>query len=380
MSEFFSTSTDHFFGAELPPRPLQARLSCEINTDDLLGRPPAVLNTEKIREGLHDKTVLVTGGAGSIGSEICQHVLSSGCKKLILFDINENALFALNNAFRKKFNPERYDVVVGSVKDGGSLTDIFARHQIDVVFHAAAHKHVPLMESNPAEAIKNNVFGTLKTAQMAVQYGTRKFILVSTDKAVNATSIMGATKRIAEMIVQRLNDDAPLTELAAVRFGNVLGSSGSVIPMFQSQIRDGGPVTVTHPAVERYFMTIKEAVSLVLLAASMARGGEIFVLDMGKPIKILDLAHNMIRLNGLKPERDILVEFIGLRPGEKMYEELSFHNELLGKTENNKIFVCGPANVSPCLLPRLKKLEEILQSTRELEYKTLLDDIIDGAC
>ncbi|MEL4106478.1 SDR family NAD(P)-dependent oxidoreductase [Oscillospiraceae bacterium WX1] len=380
MSEFFSTSTNHFSGAELPPRPLQARLSCEINPDDLLGREPTVLNTEKVRESLFDKTVLVTGGAGSIGSEICQHVLSSGCKKLILLDINENGLFALNNAFRKKFSPERYDVVVGSVKDSGSLIDIFARHQIDVVFHAAAHKHVPLMESNPSEAIKNNIFGTLKTAQMAVQYGTRKFILISTDKAVNATSIMGATKRIAEMIVQRLNDDAPLTELAAVRFGNVLGSSGSVIPMFQSQIRDGGPVTVTHPAVERYFMTIKEAVSLVLLAASMANGGEIFVLDMGKPIKILDLAHNMIRLNGLKPERDILVEFIGLRPGEKMYEELSFHNELLGKTENNKIFVCSPAHVSPSLLPRLKKLEDILHSTRELEYKTLLDDIIDGAC
>ena len=244
----------------------------DINLEDLLGRKQTVLDMERIKECIRERTILVTGGAGSIGSEICRQVLDFECKKLVILDVNENGLFELDNELKRKFNPDRYEIVVGSVRDNGCLSGIFIKHQVDTVFHAAAYKHVPLMEANPAEAIKNNIFGTLNVSNNAVRFGAEKFILISTDKAVNCKSIMGATKRIAEILVQLTNQHASFTKLATVRFGNVLGSNGSVIPTFRNQIKIGGPVTVTHPDVERYFMTIMEAVQLVLQAGYMARG------------------------------------------------------------------------------------------------------------
>lgn len=353
--------------------------SSELKLEDLLGRMPAMLDTGSIRDYIRNKTILVTGAAGSIGSEICRQALDFECGKLILFDIHENGLYETDNELKKKFDQCRYDVIVGSIRDNPRLSEIFSRYAIDTVFHAAAHKHVPLMESNPTEAIKNNIIGTLNTAGNAIKYGAKKFILVSTDKAVNCTSIMGATKRIAELTVQLINKYAPVTELAAVRFGNVLGSNGSVIPMFQEQIWAGGPVTVTHPEMERYFMTIMEAVLLVLQAGAMAQGGEIFVLDMGKPVKILDLANCMIRRSGLEPGKDIEIMFTGLRPGEKMSEEISFQNETLSRTENNKIFRCGPVDITADFLIRVKELEEIVDKKTDIDYKALLNGIIESA-
>lgn len=313
----------------------------DLNLEDLLKRDSVHLNMRAVQEFITGKTVLVTGGAGSIGSEICRQVLSFGAKRLLIFDIHENGLYEINNELKALYPRERYELLLGSIRDEGRLGEVFARWQPEIVFHAAAHKHVPMMECNPKEALKNNVFGTFNVARAAIAAGAEKFILISTDKAVNPANIMGASKRIAEMCVQMLDRESR-TEFAAVRFGNVLGSSGSVVPFFKKQIARGGPVTVTHPDMRRYFMTIPEAVQLVLEAGAMAGGGEIFVLDMGEPVLIYDLACDMIRLSGYEPGKDIKIIFTGLRPGEKLFEEISLAEEDVTKTQNNKIYICKP--------------------------------------
>jgi len=310
----------------------------DVDVEELLGRDPVQLNMDAVKSYIEGMTVLVTGGAGSIGSEICRQVMEYGCKKLIIFDFSENGLFDIDNEISARFGKGRHETVLGSIREPNRLDEVFEEYKPDVVFHAAAHKHVPMMEINPMEAIKNNVFGTLNVAKAADKHKVKKFILISTDKAVNPPNIMGATKRIAELCIQMVGAVSK-TEFAAVRFGNVLGSTGSVVPFFKKQIANGGPVTVTHPEIKRYFMTIPEAVQLVLQAGAMARGGEIFVLDMGEPVKIVDLARTLIQLSGLEPDKDIKIEFTGLRPGEKLFEEINLSEEEVSKTENNKIFV-----------------------------------------
>ncbi len=310
----------------------------DVDVEELLGRDQVQLNMDAVKSYIYGMTVLVTGGAGSIGSEICRQVLDDGCKKLIIFDFNENGLFEIDNEITAKYGKERHETVLGSIREYNRLEEVFSKFKPDVVFHAAAHKHVPMMEWNPLEAIKNNVFGTLNVAKAADKYNVKKFILISTDKAVNPPNIMGASKRIAELCLQMMDANSE-TEYAAVRFGNVLGSNGSVVPFFKNQIANGGPVTVTHPDIKRYFMTIPEAVQLVLQAGAMASGGEIFVLDMGKPVKIVDLAKALIQLSGLEPDKDIKIEFTGLRSGEKLFEEINLSDEEVSKTENDKIFV-----------------------------------------
>ena len=285
-----------------------------------------------------NKVILVTGGGGSIGSELCRQIAEKNPKQLIIFDIYENSAYDIQQELIKKYPDLDLKVLIGSVRNTNRVNQIFEKYHPDIVYHAAAHKHVPLMEESPNEAIKNNVLGTWKVADAADKYGTGKFVMISTDKAVNPTNIMGATKRICEMIVQAYNSKSK-TEFVAVRFGNVLGSNGSVIPLFKKQIAAGGPVTVTHPDIIRYFMTIPEAVSLVLQAGAYAKGGEIFVLDMGEPVKILDLAKNLIRLSGYIPGEDIKIEFTGLRPGEKLYEEMLMAEEGLKQTKNKLIHI-----------------------------------------
>lgn len=316
----------------------------DINLEDLLRRDSVKLNMDVVNRFIRGKTVMVTGGAGSIGSEICRQVLAFGAEKLIIFDIFENGLFDINNELKERFDTSRYELVMGSIRDKERLREVFDQYHPEVIFHAAAHKHVPMMELNPKEAIKNNVFGTINVAEAAILHHTEKFILISTDKAVNPANIMGASKRIAEMVIQ-LFDKTGDTEFAAVRFGNVLGSSGSVVPYFKKQIAAGGPVTVTHRDMRRYFMTIPEAVQLVLEAGAMADGGEIFVLDMGEPVYIYDLACDLIRLSGFEPDKDIKIMFTGLRPGEKLFEEISLADEDVTKTPNNKIYICKPIEV-----------------------------------
>lgn len=333
----------------------------DVKIEDLLGRREIKLNTTDVRNFLKGKVVFVSGGAGSIGSEICRQVLDMGCKLLIAFDINENGLFELDNELKKVYDSSRFIMKIGSIRDTKRFDYIFSKYSPNIVFHAAAHKHVPMMEGNPGEAIKNNIFGTYNVASKAVEYNVEKFILISTDKAVNPTNIMGASKRVAELEVRALNKMGE-TKLAAVRFGNVLGSNGSVIPIFKKQIAAGGPVTVTHPEIERYFMTIPEAVSLVLQAGLMAKGGEVFELDMGKSMKIYDLACEMIRLSGLEPEVDIKIEFTGLRPGEKLFEELNLDTENLMKTESEKIFLCNFAEDNTDYLEKIEHLKEIVDS------------------
>lgn len=334
----------------------------DINLEDLLRRSCVRLNMRVVKGFIEGKTVLVTGGAGSIGSEICRQVLSFGAEKLIVFDICENGLFYIQNELKEKFDESRFVLRLGSIRDRGRVNEIFEEFHPQVVFHAAAHKHVPMMELNPREAVKNNVFGTINVAQAAILYKAEKFILISTDKAVNPVNIMGATKRIAEMIIQLFNRVSG-TDLAAVRFGNVLGSSGSVVPFFKEQIAQGGPVTVTHPDMRRYFMTIPEAVQLVLEAGAMADGGEIFVLDMGRPVYIYDLACDLIRLSGYEPDKDIKIIFTGLRPGEKLFEEISLAEEDAVKTANNKIYICKPVDYDDVALSELlKQLDERLKS------------------
>ena len=313
----------------------------EVEIEDLLGREPIRINTEEVLGYVSGKTILVTGGGGSIGSELCRQIASHNPKQLIIVDIYENNAYQIQQELIRKYPDLNLLVLIASVRNTNRINSIFEQYRPNIVYHAAAHKHVPLMETSPNEAIKNNVMGTYKTAMAADKYGAEKFVLISTDKAVNPTNVMGASKRICEMVVQMMNQKSK-TNFVAVRFGNVLGSNGSVIPLFKQQIAEGGPVTVTHPDLIRYFMTIPEAVSLVLQAGAYAKGGEIFVLDMGKPVKIVDLATNLIKLSGYKPGEDIEIKFTGLRPGEKMYEELLMDEEGLKKTDNKLIFIGKP--------------------------------------
>lgn len=314
----------------------------QVEVEDLLGREPIVFDTEKYGAYITGQTVLVTGGGGSIGSELCRQIAKLSPKKLIILDIYENNAYEIQQELIRQYHEKlNLDTQIASVRDKRKLDYLFSQNKIDVIFHAAAHKHVPLMETTPEEAVKNNVFGTLNLVLLADKYHVKKFVQISTDKAVNPTNIMGATKRICEMIVQTMDKQSE-TKFVAVRFGNVLGSNGSVIPLFKEQIREGGPVTVTHPDIIRFFMTIPEAVSLVLTAGGLAKGGEIFILDMGEPVKILTLAENLIRLSGFKPYEDIPIEFTGLRPGEKLYEEILLNEEGMKKTANKKIFIGKP--------------------------------------
>lgn len=313
----------------------------EVQIEDLLGRDPIEVNVEEIIGYVKDKIILVTGGGGSIGSELCRQLAAHDPKQLIIFDIYENGAYEIQQELKQHYPELDLVVLIGSVRNTDRVNKVFEMYHPDIVYHAAAHKHVPLMEESPNEAVKNNVFGTLKVAKAADMYGTHRFVLISTDKAVNPTNIMGASKRICEMIIQNLNRTSK-TEYVAVRFGNVLGSNGSVIPLFKKQIEYGGPVTVTSPDIIRYFMTIPEAVALVLQAGAYAKGGEIFVLDMGEPMKIVDLAKNLIKLSGYRVDEDIKIEFIGLRPGEKMYEELLMNEEGLKDTANKMIHIGKP--------------------------------------
>lgn len=337
----------------------------QVEVEDLLGREPVVFDTEKYGKYIIGQTVLVTGGGGSIGSELCRQIARLKPKHLIILDIYENNAYEIQQELIRKHGSDlSFEVQIASVRDRKKLEHIFEKQHIDVVFHAAAHKHVPLMETNPEEAVKNNVFGTLKLVETADKYHVRNFVQISTDKAVNPTSVMGASKRICEMIIQMMGRRSK-TNFVAVRFGNVLGSNGSVIPLFKEQIRTGGPVTVTHPDIIRYFMTIPEAVSLVLTAGSLAKGGEIFILDMGEPVKIRVLAENLIRLSGFVPHKDIKIEYTGLRPGEKLYEELLLNEEGITKTDNKKIYIGKPIEFSN---------EEFFRHLKNLYYTAQKND------
>lgn len=332
----------------------------EVEIEDLLGREPVKTNLDEVMGYIAGKVVLVTGGGGSIGSELCRQIAAHHPAQLIIFDIYENTTYDLQQELKKNFPKLNLVVLIGSVRNTHRVDTVFADYKPAIVFHAAAHKHVPLMEDSPNEAIKNNVFGTYNVAMAAGRTGTERMVLISTDKAVNPTNIMGASKRICEMIIQGMQHRFTKTNYVAVRFGNVLGSNGSVIPLFKKQIAEGGPVTVTDKNIIRYFMTIPEAVSLVLQAGARAKGGEIFVLDMGKPVKILDLALNLIRLSGLKPYEDIDIVFTGLRPGEKLYEELLMDEEGLQSTDNKLIHIGKPIDFDEELfIHQLEELDEL---------------------
>lgn len=333
----------------------------DVNVEDLLGREAIKLDYDGIADYLEEKVVLVTGGGGSIGSELCRQISKFNPKQLIIFDIYENNAYEIQNELKRTFPELDLVTLIGSVRDRQRLRQVYMKYTPNVVFHAAAHKHVPLMEVSPEEAIKNNVVGTFNVAEFAKSYGVEKFVLISTDKAVNPTNIMGATKRMCEMIIQAFNKVSD-TEYVAVRFGNVLGSNGSVIPLFKKQIAAGGPITLTHKDITRYFMTIPEASQLVLQAGAYAEGGEIFVLDMGKPVKIYDLAENLIKLSGYEPHKDIKIEITGLRPGEKLYEELLMNEEGLTETKHEKIFIGKPGEF---------EIDDIARKTEELlKYAT----------
>ena len=346
-----------------------------VEVEDLLGREPITVNVDSIAEYVRGKVVLVTGGGGSIGSELCRQIARHIPKQLIILDIYENNAYDIKQELERKYPRLNLEVLIGSVRNTSRVNYIFEKYHPDIVYHAAAHKHVPLMEDSPNEAIKNNVFGTLKTVRAADKYGTQRFVLISTDKAVNPTNIMGASKRMCEMIVQMYNTRSK-TEFVAVRFGNVLGSNGSVIPLFKKQIAHGGPVTVTHPDIIRYFMTIPEAVSLVIEAGLYAKGGEIFVLDMGEPVKILDLAENLIRLSGYTPYDDIPIVFTGLRPGEKLYEELLMDEEGLKDTQNKMIHIGRPIEIDEERFE--KELEALKHATdnEEEDIRPLIKQIV----
>lgn len=358
--------------------------------EDLLGRDVVKVNNEEILNHLSDKVVLVTGGGGSIGSELCRQIAKNNPKQLIIFDIYENNAYDIQQELVRKYPSLNLITLIGSVRDSKRIDGVFAKYKPEIVFHAAAHKHVPLMEDSPCESVKNNTIGTFKTAYAAVKYGTKRFVLISTDKAVNPTNIMGASKRMCEMVIQTFdkliknNSTNKLsivedcfsevsskelknnTEFVAVRFGNVLGSNGSVIPLFKKQIEAGGPVTVTHPDIIRYFMTIPEAVSLVLQAGVYAKGGEIFVLDMGEPVKIDTLARNLIKLSGFEPDKDIEIVYTGLRPGEKLYEEKLMDAEGNTKTDNDLIYIGKPLEIDEDkFLVQLKKLYETANNNDE---------------
>lgn len=339
----------------------------EVDVNDLLGREPVKVDLSAIMDYVAGKVVLVTGGGGSIGSEICRQVAGHNPKMLVLVDIYENTTYDIQNELKNRFPDLNLVVLIASVRNTKRMDMIFETYRPDIVYHAAAHKHVPLMEDSPNEAVKNNVLGTWKVVQAADKWKVKRFVMISTDKAVNPTNIMGATKRICEMIIQTYNSRSR-TEFVAVRFGNVLGSNGSVIPLFKRQIEQGGPVTVTHPDIIRYFMTIPEAVSLVLQAGAYAKGGEIFVLDMGEPVKIADLARNLILLSGHKPGEDIQIIYTGLRPGEKLYEEMLMHEEGLQDTENKLIHIGKPIKMDEDhFMMQLENLKDyVVQEPRDI--------------
>ena len=347
----------------------------DVSIEDLLGRDSVQIDLSSVEAYLHNKTILVTGGGGSIGSELCRQIAKCSPKCLIIFDIYENNAYEIQQELKKKYPYMHLEVLIGSVRNTNRIESVMQLYRPNIVFHAAAHKHVPLMEDSPNEAIKNNVFGTYKTARAADKYGVEKFVLISTDKAVNPTNIMGASKRMCEMVVQMFSRHSK-TEYVAVRFGNVLGSNGSVIPLFKKQMASGGPITVTHPDIIRYFMTIPEAVSLVLQAGAYAKGGEIFVLDMGEPVKIAELAKNLIRLSGYTLGIDMDIEYTGLRPGEKLYEELLTKEEGLQKTKNDLIFIGKPLefNEEEFLL-KLEELEKAISEER-FDVKEIVSEIV----
>lgn len=339
----------------------------DVEIEDILGRDPVKLDNENIENLIKEKVILVTGAGGSIGSELCRQIIKYKPQKLVMLDIYENNLYDIEQELKYKFPKIKIDAVIASVRDKKRLRQLFEQYKPYLVFHAAAHKHVPLMENSPLEAIKNNIFGTYNVTNACDEFEVKRFILISTDKAVNPTNIMGATKRMCEMIVQAKNKVSK-TEFAAVRFGNVLGSNGSVVPLFKKQITEGGPVTVTHKDITRFFMTIPEAVELVLQAMTYADGGEIFVLDMGEPVKIYDLAVSLIKLSGYIPNEDIEIKITGLRPGEKLYEELLMGEEGLEKTAHNKIFVAEPLDIT------MQDIQEKLNLLNKLIEKDNVDN------
>ena len=347
----------------------------EVEVQDLLGRDPIEVNLSEIMDYVTNQVVMVTGGGGSIGSELCRQIAAAKPKQLIIVDIYENNAYDIQLELKHDYPQLNLETMIASVRNTDKVNDLFKQYHPDIVYHAAAHKHVPLMEDSPNEAVKNNVFGTLNVARACDQYKTKRMILISTDKAVNPTNVMGATKRMCEMIVQTINKQSQ-TEFVAVRFGNVLGSNGSVIPLFKKQIKAGGPVTVTHPDIIRYFMTIPEAVSLVLQAGAYAKGGEIFILDMGKPVKIADMARNLIKLSGYEPDIDIKIEYTGLRPGEKLYEELLMKEEGLQDTPNKLIHIGKPIELDEdSLFDRLNHLkDEAYKETNDI--RTLIKEIV----
>jgi FlaA1/EpsC-like NDP-sugar epimerase len=352
----------------------------EVQIEDLLGREEITLDTEDVSKFIKNKIVMVTGGAGSIGSELARQIAKFGPKKLIIMDISENSLYEIQQELHRTYNKDRktldFEAKVGSIRDADRLNHLFKKFRPEVVFHAAAHKHVPLMEDSPHEAIKNNIFGTLNLVRTADKYNVEKFVQISTDKAVNPTNVMGATKRICEIII-RTFDTKSETEFVAVRFGNVLGSNGSVIPLFKKQIEDGGPVTVTHPEIIRYFMTIPEASQLVLQAGAMAEGGEIFVLDMGEPVKILTLAEDLIKLSGFVPYEDMDIQFSGLRPGEKLYEELLLSDEGIKKTTHKKIYIGKPYFTDMGhLMNHLENLRDNIDTKNGQNLRTILKTLV----
>ncbi|NSF75152.1 polysaccharide biosynthesis protein, partial [Blautia wexlerae] len=387
----------------------------DVAVEDLLGRDPIKVNMDEIFRYISGKTILVTGGGGSIGSELCRQIAAHAPKRLVIFDVYENNAYDIEQELRSKYPNLNLVVLIGSVRDTRKINDVFETYKPDIVYHAAAHKHVPLMETSPCEAIKNNVMGTYKTAHAALKNGCQRFVLISTDKAVNPTNIMGASKRLCEMVIQTMDkisrtgqiDKLPLlgshyedseealkevavtrefpeekgerklkTEFVAVRFGNVLGSNGSVIPLFKKQIAKGGPVTVTHPDIIRYFMTIPEAVSLVLQAGTYAKGGEIFVLDMGAPVKIDTLARNLIKMSGMTPDVDIKVEYTGLRPGEKLYEEKLMAEEGLTKTENELIHIGKPIPFDTDEFLRQLERLAVVAYGNELGIRSYVEEIV----
>ena len=355
---------------------LSAKLR-KVDYTDLLGRDQIKPDLTKVFELLKDQTVFVSGGGGSIGSELVRQVAASGvAKTIIIFDIAENGAYEIQQEIRRNHPEVDLKVLIGSIRDEKRLCEIFEEYKPDFVYHAAAHKHVPLMEDSPKEAVKNNVFGTFNLAKTADKYGVKRFVMISTDKAVNPTNVMGATKRICEMIVQSFNKNSK-TEYVAVRFGNVLGSNGSVIPLFKEQIEKGGPVTVTHPDIIRYFMLIPEAVSLVLQAGAYANGGEIFILDMGSPVKIRELAENLIRLSGHVPGEDIEIKYTGLRDGEKLYEELLISEEGIQKTQNNLIYIARPMEFdSERLFKRIDYMREIMEGATGREIVDIVKELV----
>lgn len=336
----------------------------EVTPQELLGRKEQIIDDCEIFGYIEGKTVMVTGGGGSIGSELCRQIARFNPRRLIVFDIYENNAYELQLELRKKYPELKLEILIGSVRDVKRLDAVFEKYKPRVVFHAAAHKHVPLMEDSPNEAIKNNVYGTYNVALMCEKYNAERFVLISTDKAVNPTNVMGASKRIAEMVIQRFDErvkkEGKRTIYAAVRFGNVLGSNGSVIPIFKKQIKEGGPVTITHPEINRFFMTIPEAAQLVMQAGALAGGGEIFILDMGQPVKIVDLARNLIELSGYVPDVDIKIEYTGLRPGEKMYEELLLDKQRQSATKHDRIFIEPPCEDTGAIVNEMYALRDRL--------------------